>query len=716
MAIVESNLVQGYILQNYFVSKDTGEALSAGVVTLYKDNDRQILKNWYYLDGTFGAYEFKKLPNPLVLSAIGTIVDDNGNNVIPFYYPFDEENASDSEAYYITVDDSEGQRQFTVQNFPFSTQQRQESEVPTYQNLIVNGRFWNNISQTYPTGGGETIQATNDLDLVVCPSQHDGFHQPDIRFQKDIPGGDDQITFKKFSFGADEFKSAIRPEIYLNHLCNTSLDSDVKWYQIPISLHLRTLDNVDATFTIWSREASTNVNNSFTVKLVRFYGTDPGTSKETTIGTVDTMSTNWTRSVFSFKFPSTINIPESLTGDSAYYIRIELPSALDFDIDLAIPSVYLGDEVPTTDFVTYDQIDPVINSPRTGDFRQTLNTVNLGWIAANNKTIGSPNSAADIRGFRTWPLYKLLWDHVLQLWAPIDANPVAVRGTSAKEDYTNNRVLQLTQNLGRVLAGLNPDFTSSVNFTVSVTPVTVTVTGTPTKTIALGSSTSFVAGDPIQFSTTVTLPSPLIPNFTYYVSSAGLSGTTIEVAITRADAVSGVNSVSLTSTGSGTHSIVNTDYDLTLSSATTLKAGTPVNLTTAGTLPAGFIAGKVYYVSSASLSTTNIRLAVGLEDALNGYYLPILDAGSGTFSVRSALGAYYGTNEHVLSIGELAAHKHDITSPSGNLLYTTGSSVPGGGGASNTIIWASPETDDTGDSLPHNITQPTSFTNVFIKL
>ena len=104
-------------------------------------------------------------------------------------------------------------------------------------------------------------------------------------------------------------------------------------------------------------------------------------------------------------------------------------------------------------------------------------------------------------------------------------------------------------------------------------------------------------------------------------------------------------------------------------------------------------------------------MADDLNDALNGYYLPILDTGSGTFSVRSALGAYYGTNEHVLSIGELAAHTHTYVnnnvSPPKNFQVNPGT---------NYGEDVTQNTSSTGDSLPHNITQPTSFTNVFIKL
>ena len=46
---------------------------------------RTTLKNWYYQTGTAGAYTYEALPNPLTLSAAGTVCDDNGADVIPFF-------------------------------------------------------------------------------------------------------------------------------------------------------------------------------------------------------------------------------------------------------------------------------------------------------------------------------------------------------------------------------------------------------------------------------------------------------------------------------------------------------------------------------------------------------------------------------------------------------------------------------------------------------
>ena len=42
-------VVQCPVLQYYFVDKDTAQAMSAGVVTFYEDNNRTVLKPVYQL-------------------------------------------------------------------------------------------------------------------------------------------------------------------------------------------------------------------------------------------------------------------------------------------------------------------------------------------------------------------------------------------------------------------------------------------------------------------------------------------------------------------------------------------------------------------------------------------------------------------------------------------------------------------------------------------
>ena len=82
-------LIAAPVLQDYLTDKD-GTPMAGGTITCYQDNSRTTLKNWYYQSGTPGNYTYIRLPNPLTLSAAGTICDINGVDTIPFFYPYSE--------------------------------------------------------------------------------------------------------------------------------------------------------------------------------------------------------------------------------------------------------------------------------------------------------------------------------------------------------------------------------------------------------------------------------------------------------------------------------------------------------------------------------------------------------------------------------------------------------------------------------------------------
>ena len=54
MAINPALLIAAPVLQNYLVNKDDGLPMANGVVTMYRDNSRTTLKNWYYQSGSPG--------------------------------------------------------------------------------------------------------------------------------------------------------------------------------------------------------------------------------------------------------------------------------------------------------------------------------------------------------------------------------------------------------------------------------------------------------------------------------------------------------------------------------------------------------------------------------------------------------------------------------------------------------------------------------------
>jgi hypothetical protein len=108
-------------LESYFVSKDDGEPLAGGIITFYSDLNRSTKKPVYQISGSPPNYVYTVLPNPCVLSDVGTFQDALGNNIVPYYFPYegtpDDDNTT-VELYYITVESSGGVAQFTREGWP----------------------------------------------------------------------------------------------------------------------------------------------------------------------------------------------------------------------------------------------------------------------------------------------------------------------------------------------------------------------------------------------------------------------------------------------------------------------------------------------------------------------------------------------------------------------------------------------------------------------
>src|SRR5690348_4999076 len=102
-------------LQEYFVDKDTGLPLSGGIVSFWNDTNRTLPKPVFMLSGSPPSYTYTELPNPLILSAVGT-PQYNGNDIVIYYYPYDAN--GNVELYYVTVTANDSAPQFTREAWP----------------------------------------------------------------------------------------------------------------------------------------------------------------------------------------------------------------------------------------------------------------------------------------------------------------------------------------------------------------------------------------------------------------------------------------------------------------------------------------------------------------------------------------------------------------------------------------------------------------------
>lgn len=546
MPINPSLLIAAPMLQDYLVDNANGNAMANGTIYLYHDNARTTFKNWYYQSGAPGAYTYVVLANPLTLSAVGTITDPNGNDTIPFYYPYSEVDNQTPDPYYIQVFDSNGQQQFTRQNFPFVPPGTTpfNTVVPTLRNYIVNNVFWRNI-------GSMDVSAVTTA--TVAPSQHEGYTMQDIRFIKNTTDATDTITFIPFGAGNDPLIGDITPEVYLNLNCTAAGTETLKCIQIPLSLHIKTLENVAGTITIQAQNVGGNSNNMLQMNLLQYLGTGAGTSPLITLQTI-TLTDNWTKYVVSFVFPSSAGLVLGPGGDDAFFLQVSYPVSATCSINFTKPSLYLSEDVPTNDFDTYDEIEAITNSWHTGDIRTSLNTFSpYGWVALNDGNIGSANSNSNNRANQdTWPLFNLIWQNaspysngstnpLAQMYNSSDV-PVAY-GASAIADFAANNQLQVSDADGKViLTAHSPD---GILSTFSVSGSNIFLATRP--------GIEYFTGAPIVFTTTGSLPSPLVPNQIYY--SIFLSGNVIQAASTFDNAVNGIN-IALGSVGSGTNAVI----------------------------------------------------------------------------------------------------------------------------------------------------------------
>lgn len=513
------------------------QGLPAGGAKLYTKRSLNKVEDKAVYQDAAGAIPYA---NPIIFDANGT----EG----PFYWQVDSANLTDT--YYLEAYDSADNLLWTMDGFA-PPGEGGGGSTTTYANLnnfIANHVFLDHIANT-----ANPIGVVN---LALCPSNHRGFTPdqinpvigtfgavgPDIRFVKNNTNATDQITFEPFVLGSDPLTGDVTPVEYLRYQCtNSPAGETYKAFQFPINQKVNSLDNQTMTFTIWARVAATPV--SVVVYSRQYFGSggSPSAEVRTSLGTL-ALTTSWQKLTVNLTIPNTSGKTLGSCGDDALYIHLEMPLGAPCDVWFTKPSLYLGAINPTAEFDTYDQIDRITQSPRTGEIQMSMRpSAPYGWVRMDNQSIGSATSGATNRANQdTFPLYKTLWDAISDTYAPVSTG----RGASAVADFAANKTLTLTRSLGRVLAGANPNFNSALTFTADSTTERLTVSSTST----------LPTGTPVLVSNSGgALPSPLAANTVYY--AINVSGTTLSLATSVDNAEAGT-AINLTNNGSGTNSLL----------------------------------------------------------------------------------------------------------------------------------------------------------------
>ncbi len=448
-------------------------------------------------------------PNPILF-------DENGQQG-PFYFLFNPSFPQDT--YFLRLLDAAGNKIWEVSNyFPSGGGGSVITTSTTVKNYLGNSVFWRFGGIPILPDGTSSI-FTNPTDkTVICPGNHAAIYTPDIYYTRPDGSLTDAITMTPFAPpGSTPLNLDNTPEYYLNYKCTAvPSGSSVKGIAFPVVSHLKTLENQQMTFSIWGQGISGS--QVLSIQYYQYTGTGSNTPTVTVPFTFATINLapftgTWHREKLPFIVPSSAGLTLGNNNNSALYIIVGLPLSATCEINFTNVRLYLGDGAPDADFDTYDQIDSVINTPRTGDTRTSMNSfAPFGWVSMNDGTIGSPKSGATTRAnFDTFYLYKLIWDQTntnptTKTYAPIQdsaGNPVA-RGGTADADFAANKRLQLLFALGRVFAGADIS-TNLIGKPVGADSYKLITTDVGPHTHTLGAGAYVYRG----FSTPGAIPSPL---------------------------------------------------------------------------------------------------------------------------------------------------------------------------------------------------------------
>jgi hypothetical protein len=324
-----SLLVAAPMLQDYLVDKDTGTPLAGGIVTFYKDNERSILKNVYYQTGTPGNYSYIQLANPMTLTSVGTIADDNGNDVIPFYFPYDEDDSDIVETYYVTVysanqDGSPAALQFTRENFPFiSIADTPIDDQQDLINLMPNGQFTSH--NDLPNDG---LFPNGDSSVTVAQGGSAGWYYTKNNTSTDT----DFVTFTQILQEPNNLVG--NPRFSINIECDATSGNDTfKELRMRFNNVNRFASDTQPYTFSFSGISNTASNIGVFLKLIKYFGAGGSATELLTIeGFTLTGGYNQFSSTFIFGINSAATIGPN--NDDYIELAIVLPATSTFDVDM----------------------------------------------------------------------------------------------------------------------------------------------------------------------------------------------------------------------------------------------------------------------------------------------------------------------------------------------------------------------------------------------
>jgi len=442
-------------LQGVFVDKDTGQPLSHGIVTFYKDNDREVLKPIYKLTGSPPDYTYTEVANPMTLTASGTFADANGNDIVPYYKPYNENGGV--ELYFVTVYSSvDGEvpanLQFTREAWPNIVGRSEDNDA--VDNYAINGQFLFNCGTQSSINEFNYIAQGPSEGLYASGGQVKGY--TDITLTKTNNIATEQISFPSFPPG-DQIVEG-NAAFYMKYKCTAAGNSETfKWINFPIK-GVRSLQNTQVTISLEARSPSSS-SISFNISQIFGTGGSPSTTVDTLVATYP-LTANFTKYTATTTVPSILGKIIGNNQDDVVLFQIGFPLNQTFEIDLINFCVQIGPVSTPYPYLSLDQVAAQIMKPRTGDIEQYfgsratgMNFPLNGWVDLKGGTIGNGSSEATLLAdARAYPLFCFIWDNMNDANAPVTPGG---RGDSANADFTANKKIALPDMKTYTLAGYN---------------------------------------------------------------------------------------------------------------------------------------------------------------------------------------------------------------------------------------------------------------------
>lgn len=335
---LDSHYILASDLQEYFVDKDTGNPLANGTITFYSDVNRTTLKPVYQLSGSPPNYSYTQLPNPLPLTGVGTISDGAGNDIVPYYYPYDA--AGNVELYYIVVQSAGLALQFTREAWPNVVAASSTSQNLT--NYVPNGQFriHNNVPKTDTTVAGQITQAITHLAQGGWT-----FERPNASTATDI------VLFNVFGSAVTNPTGYPRFSVEIINQVPNAGDGykDLRLKFDDVNKFASTTQQYTFAF---SGQSNTGGSITASLILIKNFGTPNGSATQETALATFTISPSYTISQKSFVFGTNEMYSIGSNNDDYLQLALRFPVASVFDVSLTdfvlTPGAVAVSQFPTT--------------------------------------------------------------------------------------------------------------------------------------------------------------------------------------------------------------------------------------------------------------------------------------------------------------------------------------------------------------------------------